>query len=604
MDDLERPRRNASGDTTSTTSSGGLGAADETAQDDAAAQEDADIAMLLQLAHEADAQAAPTASDMAYGDPQAGAGGQTSTGQTTTTSTGGQTATGTATGGGATTTTTAGAGASAGTGAGTGSGSSSGQPKPKPRHHSSHDGGFTGFGAEFQPYTYTDPHENHAKLDPEVRRLGVQHTRLFVPFQAVETGLLGKAGTDYLQKNLDKLTTESQANPSDQALKKRLEQAQQDYAQAVSYTTSFLKTLELAGKQTTINLTFCGGTAHPEMIDRFTECVRYLVGQGFQNLQLTLENEPNGPDQSDGFRGRFNKGVQNHDKKMENEAVGEYVASYQRLDADLRDKNAGNVRDQVTVVGGDMVSHHLAEFWQTITRLGLNKYVDAYSFHIYWGADKSIYKAIQQLVDIRKLGSHVAPGKSLQITEFGQERFATKAERAKDPSHKGAHAVEKGTEPAFEQGMFALSAVGIGFTGVVKWDAFYGGEHHKGDGKGDPGQFYMIDQQNNTDAMYRLMRMFTHATEPGWIVRGAEHSDAGAQATFHSPDGKGGAILAMNKGGGSISTAELPRHEKLHITTWNGNGKGGLATHTAPAGSHPSVAIPPNGAVAISTKPI
>src|SRR5256885_9526537 len=27
-------------------------------------------------------------------------------------------------------------------------------------------------------------------------------------------------------------------------------------------------------------------------------------------------------------------------------------------------------------------------FWRTITRLGLNKYVDAYSFHIYWGANK------------------------------------------------------------------------------------------------------------------------------------------------------------------------------------------------------------------------
>ena len=554
MDDLERPRRQGSATAADAT---GASPASE-AGDAAAQQEDLDAAMMLAMARQQQVQAgAPSASEQAFGEPR-----------------------------------TAAAPAPAP------------HPSAKPKPASSHDGGFTGFGAEFQPYTYTDPHENHGKLDPEVKRLGVQHTRVFVPFAAVQTGLLGKAGTDHLKANVDKLQAAAQAAPSDENLKKRLAAAQQEYAQAVSYVTSFVKTLELAGKKTTINLTFCGGTGAPETIDQFSQVVRYLVGQGFQKLQLTLENEPNGPDNGDGFRGRFDKGVRTGNQAESDEAAKEYVGSYQRLDADLSDKNAGNVRDQVSVVGGDMVPNNRTKFWETITRLGLNKYVDAYSFHIYWGANKGLGDAVQQLAQIQQLGSHIAKGKALQITEFGKERFTTQAERAKDPSHKGVHAVEQGVEPAFEQGLFALSAVNIGFTGVVKWDAFYGGEHHKGDGKGDPGQYYMIDQHDNADATYRLMRMFTHATEPGWRVHGTNHGVEGAEAHFRSGDGKGGAILAMSKRGGSVSTADLPNHEKLYVTTWNGNGTGGLQTHTLAPGARDNVAIPVNGAVAVSTRPI
>ena len=549
MDDLETPRRSASATSSATVDA----TAGEPSTDEAAsAQEDADIALLLRMAQQQDQQPAASASDQAFG------------------------------------------------------GNTAQAPAPGQRAHghSSHDGGFTGFGAELQPYGYMDPHLNHGKLDPEVRKLGVQHTRIFVPFGAVETGLLGKAATDYEQANIDHLTTALQANPNDAALQQKLQNAKKQYANDTAFTNSFLKTLELAGKQTTINLTFCGATGRPATVDQFSKVVRYLISQGYTGIQLTLENEPNGPDHSDSNRGRFNKGVRDHNQAEMDAAAQEYVDAYARLDADLSDKNAGSVRDQVSIVGGDMVPNNRAKFFETITRLGLNKHVDAYSFHLYWGANKGIGGALQDLKVMQALGHRYAKGKSLQITEFGKERFTTAAERAKDPDHKGVHAVEAGTEPAFEQGLFALSAVNDGFTGVVKWDAFYAGEHHKGDGKGDPGQYYMIQGPQkgySTDATYRLIRMFTHATEPGWRVQGTNHGVDGAEAHFRSPDGKGGAILAMSKGGGSVSTAGLPR-EGLHVTTWNANGKGALETSTVAHGA--SVHIPANGAVAVSTKPM
>jgi hypothetical protein len=554
MDDLERPRRPAAATSTTTTDV----TSEQGGAEAPAAQEDADVALLLRMAQQQDPQQAPSASDQAFDSASSAPAPSTP--------------------------------------------HAAAPAAKRPHGTSSHDGGFTGFGAEFQPYGYMDPHLNHNKLDPEVRKLGVQHTRIFVPWGAVETGLLGKAATDYEKANIDHLTAQLQQTPNDPKLQERLHNAQKQYANDTSFTNSFVKTLELAGKQTTINLTFCGATGRPETIDQFSKVVRYLIGQGYTGIQLTLENEPNGPDQSDSNRGHFNKGVRDHNQAEMDAAAKNYVDEYARLDADLRDQSAGNVRDQVSIVGGDMVPNNRTKFFETITKLGLNKYVDSYSFHLYWGANKGIGGALQDLKTMQALGHKYAKGKSLQITEFGKERFTTAEERAKDPDHKGVHAVEAGTEPAFEQGLFALSAVNDGFTGVVKWDAFYAGEHHKGDGKGDPGQYYMIQgpqQGYSTDATYRLIRMFTHATEPGWRVQGTNHGVEGAEAHFKSADGKGGAILAMSKGGGSVSTAGLP-HERLHVTTWNANGKGGLETSTVAHGA--AVHIPANGAVAVSTK--
>jgi hypothetical protein len=483
------------------------------------------------------------------------------------------------------------------------------KPKAKKKKPtSSHDGGFTGFGAEYQPYSYTDPHMNHRKLDPKVERLGAQYVRIFVPLGAVTTGLLGAAGEDVDKKNVEHLEAAAANNPTDAKLKERLKSARKHYAQDVSYVTSFMKTLALAGKDTTINLTFSGSVGHDSRIDSLAQIIAHLTRQGYDKLQVTLENEPNGPDKGDGFRGRFNKAIKRHDRKAADAAAHEYVDAYHRLHDDLVHEQ---VRDDVSIVGGDMVGNNRAEFFETITREGLNNFVDGYSFHVYWGSggkNHSYAETLHHLETIRKQAAHWAKGKPISITEFGKKRPPTKEENKHDPDGPANPvAKEKGIEPAFEQGLFALTAVNLGFAGVVKWDAFYGGEHHKGDGKGAPGTFYMIGGPGSgyaTDETYRLMRMFTHATEPGWHVHGTNHGPGGAEARFKSEDGKQGAILAMSKSGKSISTNSLPHGHQLWITTWNANHKGELHTRHVAAGHRPeTVHVPENGAVAISTRP-
>jgi hypothetical protein len=534
------------------------------------AQEARDAAQLLELAREMDAEKPPSASDQAFGAQQP-------------------------------------------------------HVAKKNEPHTPQDGAFTGFGAEFNPYAWTNPHLNHNKLERQMQQLHDQHVRMIIPGAVIATGMLGKAGTpNYNKQALDNLKHKQSQDPTNAELKKQLEEAEKSYAADVKAVESFEKTMAMAGKHTTINLTYCGATGQPHHVDLFAAVVRYLYGEGYTGLQLTLENEPNGPDQGTGFRGRFNKGEKTGNKAEAREAVQEYVDAYKELDTDLHDKTAkgGDIRDNVKIVGGDMVGNRRTQFFELITKLGLNKYVDAYSFHIYFGAGQkhSLEQTLKNLMAVKKLAAHLAPDKALQITEFGSEHFSTAADKAHNGG-LGVEANEKGPANAFQQALFALSAVNDGFSSVVKWDAFYAftpdrhvevdPKTHKpvinpktgkpkidGDPRGNFGHFSMIDSHQQEDAAFRLMSMFTHAVDPGWHVHGTNHGLGGAQATFKSPDGKDGAILVLSQGGTSVSTAGLP-HRPLHVTTWNGDGKGGLARHSVAHGE--SVAVPATGAVAVST---
>jgi hypothetical protein len=384
--------------------------------------------------------------------------------------------------------------------------------------------------------------------------------------------------------------------------------AETNYNFALRAVPSFIKTMQLAGKSTTINLTYCGATKHSYHVDFFANVVRYFVGQGFTGLQLTLENEPNGPEKGDGFRARFNDGIKTGNQEEAQEAVQEYVDAYQRLNQDLSDPTAGNIRNNVKVIGGDMVGNRREEFFRLITKLGLNDYVDGYSFHVYWGANKSLKTTLEQLLTMKQLAGELAPGKQLQITEFGKEHFAS-AEEKKHNQGLGCEADEAGVENAFEQTLFALSAINDGFTGAVKWDAFYAYTPRKshydpiqnrmvGDRRGNYGHFSMIDARQQGDSNFRLMSMFTHAVEPGWQVHGSNYSPTGADAHFRCSDGLDGAVIAMRQSGGAISTAGLP-NKPLRVMIWNANGNGTVTYTTAAHGD--VVPVPALGAVAITT---
>jgi hypothetical protein len=448
----------------------------------------------------------------------------------------------------------------------------------------SHNGGFTGFGAEYDPYSYTGhPNIDHGKLDPKLAKLGVQHTRIFVPWNAVTTGLLGKAGPDLEQQHIDQLTQLLDQDPNNDQLKKRLAAAQKQYAQDKQYTQSFEKTVALAGKQTTINLTFMGAVDQPARAKEMAHIIKYFADQGYGHLQTTLENEPNGGTaKGTGYRSDWNRAAAAHNKPEMAAAAKRYVDAYQNLTDELK---AIGARDDVKVVGGDMVGQRRAEFFHEIVQQGLNKYVDAYSLHVYWGTGgHTLENSLAGIKEMQQLAKKIAPGKSMEITEFGRKQG-------------GLTAAPRNEESAFEEGLFALSAVNDGYTGLVKWDAFYA---PTGDGKGQPGKFYEIagpKQHYSTDAMYALMRMFTHAVEPGWRAEGTNHGTQGAQCTFRSPDGEHGAVLAMSRSGGAVSTAGLPKHAQLHAHVWK---NGHLQTMAVPHGG--SVDVPAMGAVAVSTK--
>jgi hypothetical protein len=455
----------------------------------------------------------------------------------------------------------------------------------KKKGTSSHDGGFLGFGTEYQPYAYTDPHLNHHKLDPKVKRLGVQQTRIFVPWNVVTTGMLGMAGPDLTKQYIDQVTQSLDADPTNTALQDKLAAAKKEYAQDQLFTESFLKTMKLAGKHTTINLTFLGAVGRPDRVQVMAQILQYFIKQGYRHLETTLENEPNGGNpKGTNYRAAWARAVKAHDKAGMAAAAKNYVDAYHNLQDDL---TALGARADVKVVGGDMVAHHRAEFFRAIVQQGLNNYVDAYSLHQYWGSDGHGFgTALENLRQMQHLAARIAPGKSMQITEFGRSR--------------GNAAAPRNVETAFEEGLFALSAINDGYTGVVKWDGFYMGPPTGGD---NPGKFYMIggpQQHYGTDAMYALMRMFTHSVEPGWRAEGTNHGQDSVQCTFRSPDGHDGTILAMSRRGGPISTHGLPGHHgHLYVHVWK---NGQLQTTKGAHGGH--IEVPALGAVAVSTKPL
>jgi hypothetical protein len=479
----------------------------------------------------------------------------------------------------------------------------------------------TGFGENLPWYSYSDPYREKAALRQKIHRLGPQAVRIFVPLAVVQTGLLGKIGVDHPARNLERLQRELHAGKAGAAYRpgfwRHLKKVGRAYANANAqynqdhlYVESFLDTLSLVDKQTTINLTFCAAIGLPphvesQYVESAARLVRYLLYLGYSNLQVTLENEPNGPDKGHGFRGTIDKDLNAHDVAGAKAEARKYVEAYQELSNDLEstahgglpDLVHGNVRDQVALVAGDLVHNNCTPFLAMIGH-GLRNIADAYSFHIYWHAahgkhPSGLANALRRLAQIKKIDEAYGGGKPMQITEFG-EKLAN------------GDASEQGVHPAFDQGLFALTAIGDGFTTVDKWDAFYGGPHHAGDHKGDQGAFSMIAGPSNhyaVDDTYRLMSMFSQAIQPGWTVTYAKpRGVAGVEVHFLSPDGTHGAILAMSRAGGPVSTASLPAGATLNVATWTPeHNRAFVSTETLPPGTS-TFHVPKGGAVAISTQ--
>ena len=132
------------------------------------------------------------------------------------------------------------------------------------------------------------------------------------------------------------------------------------------------------------------------------------------------------------------------------------------------------------MMGGDLVSTS-QRAWFAYIAANMNDLFDAYSVHVYWDYWNTPFFKETRLKDIRRIVTEELPAsarKPTYVMEFG----------VRGKSFPGKPNVESGywddgtdiartNVAAFQQLWFDLAAAQLGFTGSVKWDAYWGRYH-------------------------------------------------------------------------------------------------------------------------------
>ena len=157
--------------------------------------------------------------------------------------------------------------------------------------------------------------------------------------------------------------------------------------------------------------------------------------------------------------------------------MAEYETLNRALDAQLV---ARGLREQIRMMGGDLVSTS-QRAWFAYIAANMNDLFDAYSVHVYWDYWNTPFFKETRLKDIRRIVTEELPAsarKPTYVMEFG----------VRGKSFPGKPNVESGywddgtdiartNVAAFQQLWFDLAAAQLGFTGSVKWDAYWGRYH-------------------------------------------------------------------------------------------------------------------------------
>ena len=228
-------------------------------------------------------------------------------------------------------------------------------------------------------------------------------------------------------------------------------------------TESFYKTLELAQEAgAIINVTYQATDVarnNPALsmgtfADRLETAVKV---RGVTNLRwVTVANEPNETTLT----------------------MAQYEELNRALDAALV---ARGLRDQIRFMVGDLVRDKQRPWFQYIAE-HMNDLFDAWSVHIYWNYWDTAYFGETRLKDVRLIVTEELPPearKPTYVMEYavrGAQTFPGK------PTRESGYWVD-GTEmartniAAFQQLWFGLNAAQLGFSGAVKWDAYWGKYH-------------------------------------------------------------------------------------------------------------------------------
>ena len=382
---------------------------------------------------------------------------------------------------------------------------------------------------------------------------------------------------------------------------------------------SFYKTVELAqATGAAINITYHTATnakLNPPLFMRnFAIVLETLVKtKGFTNVRwVTIQNEPNSTSVT----------------------LDQYERLYRALHAELV---ARNLRDQIKLMGGDLVENggnvpipnHIP--WWTFMAQNMSDVLDAYSVHIYWNywdlpRMEFRLRSVRTIVDGPLLEGARKP---LYVMEFGVRGIQNIAGKPViQPGYwEDGTPLSRTNIAAFQHVWFNIASAQLGYSGAVKWDAYWG--------RYTPGYRETYNLIGPADEgwplfpAYHALKLLFQTTERGWQVVGVApwEDDDWKQdkvdqaekelAAFAGPDGLLTVMGLDSHGRGLNAVSEepapqysiggLPSSTPFTLAVWNasGNGENSVAgTVTTDAAGVARFEVPLHAAFSLTTVPV
>jgi hypothetical protein len=389
----------------------------------------------------------------------------------------------------------------------------------------------------------------------------------------------------------------------------------------VANMASFIETVQLAQDAgATINITYQTATnarLQPALfMGRFATILEDLVkARGLTNVRwVTLQNEPN---------------------LIGNQiTTDQYNALYRALHAELL---ARGLRTQIGLMGGDLVeSSGLRDqrIWFQYMAHNMNDILDAYSVHIYWSY-WDIPRMEFRLRDVHQIVSEELPAdarKPVFVTEFGVRGILNfPGKPAFQPGYwEDGTQMSRTNIEAFQMLWFNIVSAQLGFSGTVKWDAYWG--KYAADYNASWWLIGPAEEGWPLMPAYHALRLLLQTTERGWQVVGIDpwadddwRLDADGRpydqpekeiAAFAGPNGAltllgldshGRALNAAVADTPAYSIGGLPPYTSFNLVSWNpaGNGENAITgTLTTNAAGVARFEVPLHAAFALTTVPV
>jgi hypothetical protein len=377
---------------------------------------------------------------------------------------------------------------------------------------------------------------------------------------------------------------------------------------------SFIESVQLAHEAgATINITYQSATRaklQPDLfMGQFAAILDDLVRtRGLTNVRwVTVQNEPNSTMVT----------------------LAQYNALYRALHGHLV---ARGLRDHIGLMGGDLVENGAGgnhRVWFQYMAEHMNDILDAYSVHIYWNY-WDIPRMEFRLRDVRQIVTEELPAnarKPTYITEFGVRGIPNVPGKPVIPPGywQDGTQMARTNIAAFQQLWFNLVSAQLGFSGSVKWDAYWG--------KYDDGTqaHWMIGPAQEGWPLfptYHAIRLLLQTTQRGWQVLGVDPwtDDDWKVAVADAPEkeltayaGPNGelTLMGLDTHGRDLNAASaetlpysvggLPPYTTFTLALWNvaANGENAInGTITTNAAGVARFEVPLHAAFALTTVPV